>query len=146
MVASCLNRSVADLDGIKMIYGQSISLFHRSQKSDSCHHPTGAGSQFHKSDWYSVLKGRRTFDPFAEQDPHVHAAQKKLVIRPYAMETLKDLEPYVDSTIYHFMERMAEKSVGEIDLGKWFQLFAFGKSKFIVDGGMRSVDVDLRAI
>ncbi|KAG9724878.1 cytochrome P450 family protein, partial [Aureobasidium melanogenum] len=97
--------SVADLDGIKMIYG--------------------AGSQFHKSDWYSVLKGRRTFDPFAEQDPHVHAAQKKLVIRPYAMETLKDLEPYVDSTVYHFITRMRKKMTQQIDLGKWFQLFAF---------------------
>ncbi|KAI5262798.1 cytochrome P450 family protein [Aureobasidium subglaciale] len=97
--------SVADLDGIKMIYG--------------------AGSHFHKSDWYSVLKGHRTFDPFAEQDPHVHAAQKKLVIRPYAMETLKDLEPYVDSTVYHFISRMREKVTQEVDLGKWFQLFAF---------------------
>ncbi|KAI5205752.1 cytochrome P450 family protein [Aureobasidium subglaciale] len=97
--------SVADLDGIKMIYG--------------------AGSHFHKSDWYSVLKGHRTFDPFAEQDPHVHAAQKKLVIRPYAMETLKDLEPYVDSTVYHFISRMREKVTTQVDLGKWFQLFAF---------------------
>ncbi|KAI4723477.1 cytochrome P450 family protein [Aureobasidium sp. EXF-10727] len=97
--------SVADLDGVKMIYG--------------------AGSQFHKSDWYSVLKGHRTFDPFAEQDPHVHSAQKKLVIRPYAMETLRDLEPYVDSTIYHFITRMREKMSSQIDLGHWFQLFAF---------------------
>lgn len=46
------------------------------------------------------------------------------------METLKDLEPYVDSTVFHFCSRMREKMVGgaEIDLGKWFQLFAFGKS------------------
>ncbi|THW71757.1 cytochrome P450 family protein [Aureobasidium pullulans] len=100
------NPSIADLDGIKLIYG--------------------AGSQFHKSAWYSVLKGHRTFDPFAERDPHIHSAQKKLVIRPYAMETLKDLEPYVDSTVYHFITRMKEKmTLGEVDLGKWFQLFAF---------------------
>ena len=89
---------------------------------------TGAGTKFWKSDWYSVLKGRRTFDPFAEQNEHIHSAQKKLVTRPYSMETLKDLQPYVDNTIVHFIERMEEKRSGDIDLGKWVQLFAFGKS------------------
>jgi len=42
------------------------------------------------------------------------------------MESLKDLEPYVNQAIETFKFRMDEEQGGSVDLGKWVQLFAFG--------------------
>ncbi|KAK5465518.1 hypothetical protein LTS15_002081 [Exophiala xenobiotica] len=84
-------------------------------------------SMFRKAEWYHVLQGGRKFDLFAEQDVAIHASQRRLVSRIYAMETLKDLEPYVDTTVFRFVERMREHRGVSIDMGKWLQLFAFGK-------------------
>ncbi|KAF2189731.1 cytochrome P450 [Zopfia rhizophila CBS 207.26] len=97
--------SIADLPAIKQIYG--------------------SGSRFRKSDWYSVWQGHRKFDLFAGRDEKVHGQQRKLVARAYAMETLKDLEPYVDDAIEVFMRKMREQIPGRIDMSKWAQLFAF---------------------
>jgi len=46
------------------------------------------------------------------------------------MESLKDLEPYVNQAIETFKLRMDEKQGGSVDLGKWVQLFAFGMLGF----------------
>ncbi|GAB7338673.1 hypothetical protein MBLNU457_5399t3 [Dothideomycetes sp. NU457] len=97
--------SVADPAAIKQIYG--------------------AGTKFEKSDWYSVWQGHRTFDLFAERKSKVHGQQRKLVSRPYAMESLKDLEPYVDETTQLFLRKMDERLGQVVDMGNWFQLFAF---------------------
>ncbi|KAF2157283.1 cytochrome P450 [Myriangium duriaei CBS 260.36] len=97
--------SVSDLAVIKTIYG--------------------AGSKFSKSDWYSVWQGHRKFDLFGERNEKVHAQQRKLVSRAYAMETLKDLEPYVESTIGTLFENLDRRQGQIIDLGNWVQLFAF---------------------
>jgi len=101
--------SVADPTTIKMIYG--------------------AGTKFEKSDWYSVWQGHRKFDLFAERSEKVHGQQRKLVSRPYAMESLKDLEPYVDETTQLFLRKMDERLGQVVDMGNWFQLFAFGESE-----------------
>ena len=79
-----------------------------------------------------MLQGGRKFDLFAEQDVAVHASQRRLVSRIYAMETLKDLEPYVDATVFRFVERMQAQQGSNIDMGKWLQLFAFGRSPSIL--------------
>jgi len=100
--------SVADPNTIKQIYG--------------------AGTKFEKSDWYSVWQGHRTFDLFAERSERIHGQQRKLVSRPYAMESLKDLEPYVDETTQLFLRKMDERLGQVVDMGNWFQLFAFGTS------------------
>ena len=46
------------------------------------------------------------------------------------METLKDLEPYVEATVARFIAKiqdmLLENSVLDIDIGKWLQLLAFG--------------------
>ena len=48
------------------------------------------------------------------------------------METLKDLEPYVDATVARFVAKMQRmlpaKKALDIDMGKWLQLFAFGRA------------------
>ena len=99
--------SVADPTAIKTIYG--------------------AGTKFNKSDWYSVWQGHRVFDLFGERNEKIHGQQRRLVSRPYAMESLKDLEPYVDNTVQVFLDAMSQRHGQVIDLGKWVQLFAFGK-------------------
>ena len=86
----------------------------------------GAGTKYRKSSWYSVWQGYRTFDLFAERDEKVHAQQRRLVSRAYAMESLKDLEAYVDDTVTLFLGKMEEMQGQIIDMGNWVQLFAFG--------------------
>jgi hypothetical protein len=86
----------------------------------------GAGSKYAKSDWYSVWQGHRKFDLFAERDEKLHGRQRALVSRAYSMTSLYDLEQYVDDTIKVFLEKMAEAK-GQVDLGKWVQLYAFGE-------------------
>ena len=101
---------VADLQGFKKIYG--------------------AGSAFVKSDWYNVFRGSRKFDLAGHTDEKIHGIQRKLVARAYTMDTLKDLEPYVDTSVKLFMEQMGKVSGQKVDMGYWLQLFAFGSSPF----------------
>lgn len=92
----------------------------------------GAGSRFRKSDWYSVWQGHRTFDLFGERDEKVHGKQRRLVSNIYSLDQLKKMEPYVDSTLTLFLSRLDEvRAQGAIDMGKWTQMFAFGKTRLI---------------
>ena len=96
---------------------------------------TGAGSKFRKADWYDVLQGGRKFDLFGEQDIALHASQRRVVSRIYAMETLKDLEPYVDATVKSFVAKLEGVLSGNealgIDIGEWLQWFAFGTDRIL---------------
>lgn len=86
-----------------------------------------SGNAFLKSDWYSVWRGTRKVDLFAGQDPSTHGKHRKMVARAYTMETLKDLEPYVDKCIGVLVEQF-DKRVGEsVDMAKWVHLFSFGE-------------------
>lgn len=119
--------SVSDLSAIKSIYG--------------------AGTKFRKSDWYSVWQGRRKFDLFAERDEGVHGRQRRLVSRAYAMESLRDLERFVDESVRVFLGKMDEKarSGKVVDLGNWVQLFAFGQlGSFLVDERLAAMGADAR--
>jgi hypothetical protein len=53
------------------------------------------------------------------------------------METLKDLEPYVEATLHRFMAKikrmMYNNKAIDIDIGTWLQLFAFGKALYHID-------------
>ena len=87
----------------------------------------GAGSKFRKSDWYSVWQGHRTFDLFGERDEKIHSKQRRLVSNIYSLDQLKKMEPYVDSTLTLFLERLGEAAKkGAVDMAKWNQIFAFG--------------------
>ena len=81
--------SVSDVAAIKQIYR--------------------AGTKFYKSDWYSVMQGRRKFDLFAERNERLHGEQRRLVSSAYSMEALKDLEPFVDKAISVFMDCMNQR-------------------------------------
>ncbi|KAF2739943.1 cytochrome P450 [Polyplosphaeria fusca] len=85
----------------------------------------GSASKFKKGRWYEVIKGHREFDIFGVQDIKTHTQQRKLTARAYTMESLKDLEPYVDNAIEVFMGKMKEQIDKKIDMGYWIQLFAF---------------------
>lgn len=87
----------------------------------------GAGTKFRKSDFYIVWQGKRKLDLFAERDEAVHAAYRRLVSRPYAMSSLKELEPYVDDALHVFLGKMKSMAGQSVDMGYWFQLFAFGR-------------------
>ena len=99
--------SVSDVAAIKQIYR--------------------AGTKFYKSEWYSVMQGRRKFDLFAERNERLHGEQRRLVSSAYSMEALKDLEPFVDTAINVFMDCMKQREGQIVDMGNWVQLFAFGK-------------------
>lgn len=94
--------------------------------SHSADPPTGAGTKFKKSDWYSVWQGHRKFDLFAERDERIHGTQRRLVSRIYSMDSLKDLEKYVDDAVDVFMTKMQEMQGQSVNMGLWVQLFAFG--------------------
>ncbi|KXH30565.1 cytochrome P450 oxidoreductase [Colletotrichum nymphaeae SA-01] len=117
--------SISDLTSIKTIYG--------------------AGSKFRKSDFYSVWQGRRKFDIFPERDDRIHSAQRRLISRPYAMTSLKELEPYVDSAIQVFLGKLGGMLGRTVDLGNWVQLYAFdviGEVTFSKRFGFMDVESD----
>ena len=87
----------------------------------------GSGNKFRKSDWYSVWQGHRQFDLFGERDEHIHRAQRKLVSRIYSMDSMKEMEPYVDAAVAVFLSQLGKRVGQTIDMGRWVQLFAFGK-------------------
>ncbi|KAF5517410.1 Cytochrome P450 monooxygenase gsfF [Colletotrichum aenigma] len=127
-------RYFSSFAGIPGPYWASLSrgwLAYHSYKGDlhvimmRLHEIHGAGSKFRKSDWYSVWQGRRKFDLFPERDDAIHAAQRRLVSRPYAMSTLKELEPYVDSAIHVLFDKLNEMVGQTVDMGNWVQLYAF---------------------
>ncbi|KAF2088868.1 cytochrome P450 [Saccharata proteae CBS 121410] len=117
--------SVSDLTAIKKIYG--------------------AGTKFRKSDWYSVWQGRRKLDIFAGRDEAMHAHDRRLISRAYAMDSLKDLEQYVDDSIHVFMANMSARQGQSFDMGYWVQLFAFdiiGEITFSKRFGFMDVGAD----
>jgi hypothetical protein len=85
-------------------------------------------SAFPKSDWYSVFRGTRKVDLFAGQDQRAHGLHRKMVARAYAMDTLKDLEPYVDGCLGMLVEQLDRRAGQRVDMAKWVHLFSFGKS------------------
>ncbi|KAF2120620.1 cytochrome P450 [Lophiotrema nucula] len=97
--------SVADLAAFRNIYSVS--------------------SKFRKSDWYSVWQGHRKFDIFAGRDIKVHAQQRRLTARAFSLESLKELEPYIDNMIETFCRKMKGMAGEKVDMAYWLQLFAF---------------------
>ncbi|KAI0512526.1 cytochrome P450 [Xylaria bambusicola] len=84
---------------------------------------------FSKSASYSVVQGSRPFDLAGERNEKVHAAQRRLVARPYSMESTLRLEPQIDELVRILLGKLdavATSSTQQvIDLGHWLQLFAF---------------------
>ncbi|KAH7042229.1 cytochrome P450 [Macrophomina phaseolina] len=87
----------------------------------------GAGNNFPKSDFYSPFAGKRPFDLLAQQDERIHGQQRRLVAGAYTLETMKSLEPYVNTTIQILLDKLQEVGANghPIDLAYLIQLFAF---------------------
>ncbi|KAH7133758.1 pisatin demethylase [Dactylonectria macrodidyma] len=129
--------SVSDPQAIKVIYGLN--------------------SGFVKSDFYPVqqttTKGTPLQSMFNTTDNKFHAKLRRAVSNAYAMSTLVNFEPLVDSTSAEFLKQLKERyanrsgDAGECDLGKWLQFYAFdvigeltySKRLGFVDNG---IDVD----
>ncbi|KAK9855652.1 Cytochrome P450 [Penicillium brevicompactum] len=75
-----------------------------------------------------MSKGKIIQGLFNTQDDQLHRSMKKPIAGIYSMSNLVSFEPYVDSTIGFFLERLEDaqgKGNGKIDLGTWLQWFAF---------------------
>lgn len=75
-----------------------------------------------------MSKGKIIQGLFNTQDTSLHRSMKKPIAGIYSMSNLVNFEPYVDSTIKFFLERLEDvqtKKNGPIDLGTWLQWFAF---------------------
>ncbi|CAK7217942.1 hypothetical protein SCUCBS95973_003319 [Sporothrix curviconia] len=91
----------------------------------------GTGANLPKGDFYRVLQplahGRVVQGLFNTQDERLHRALKRPIAGIYSMTNLVSFEPYVDTTIRVFLERMETQQAAQktVDLGAWLQFFAF---------------------
>ncbi|KAL7268166.1 hypothetical protein RUND412_009219 [Rhizina undulata] len=92
----------------------------------------GVGKGFVKSEFYPVqqsfAKGKRVQGIFNTTDDNLHAALKRPISHAYAMSSLVDYEPLVDSTSTLFISRLTAlfASTGAVcDFGEWLQWYAF---------------------
>ncbi|KAJ2987475.1 hypothetical protein NUW58_g4482 [Xylaria curta] len=86
-----------------------------------------ASKAFPKGACYSVIQGTRPFDLANERNEKIHGAQRRLVARPYSMDSTKRFEPQIDvllDTLLRQLDGFAKTSQ-VFDLGFWIQLYAF---------------------
>jgi len=92
-------------------------------------------SGFVKSEFYpvqqTIARGRRLFTLFTSTDSAFHAKLRRAVSNAYAMSTLVQFEPLVDSTTLEFLNQLEKRFAnkpgadGVCDFGKWLQYYAF---------------------
>jgi hypothetical protein len=92
----------------------------------------GINSGYVKSGFYPVMQnfsaGRAIQSMFNTTDETLHRQLKRPVAHAYAMSTLKEFEPFVDSTTSLLLQKLAEKYADtgtECDLGQWLHWYAF---------------------
>ena len=88
-------------------------------------------SKFPKADWYDAWKhpSPDRWTLFPDRDMKRHAETRKRFQAMYSMSSLVNYEGYVDECAEVFGRRLTEfASKGQvIDMGRWFQLYAFGE-------------------
>lgn len=72
------------------------------------------------------MHGNSTWNVTTEQNERLHGEQRRLVSKAYSVDSLKNLEPFVDHTVAHFLTRLRGYAGQVINLGDWLQLFAIG--------------------
>ncbi|KAH7410197.1 pisatin demethylase [Phaeosphaeria sp. MPI-PUGE-AT-0046c] len=92
-------------------------------------------SGFVKSNFYPVqqalAKGVPLKTLFTTTDEAFHAKLRRAVNNAYAMSSLVQFEPLVDSAIHEFLAQLRSRYTAEsgnekvVDFGKWLQFFAF---------------------
>ncbi|KAL3487074.1 cytochrome P450 [Aspergillus germanicus] len=130
-------------------YGPIVRLGPRTvsiNDPDACRTIYGIKSGFTKSAFYpvqaTIAKGQTLQSLFNTRDEGFHARLRRAVASGYAMSTLVEFEPLVESTITAFLgqleERYATQPEGEkknneeeksskalCDFGQWLQFYAF---------------------
>ncbi|KAB5550751.1 cytochrome P450 [Coniochaeta sp. 2T2.1] len=100
--------SISDIEASRIIYGH--------------------GSRFPKSSWYSTWASPGAWSIFGDQSIHRHAQNRKLYQHTYSMTSLVTYEPFVDQASDLFLQRLnelANAGGAPIDMGHWFQCYAF---------------------
>ncbi|KAF3904234.1 hypothetical protein ABW21_db0208119 [Orbilia brochopaga] len=72
-----------------------------------------------------IFQGKPYQNLFNTTDEDFHARIKKPVARAYAMSTIVEYEPFVNSTTDLFLQKLTELSGQEIDFSVWLQYYAF---------------------
>ncbi|KAK1813004.1 hypothetical protein LTR12_012603 [Friedmanniomyces endolithicus] len=92
----------------------------------------GINKGYVKSDfyavWQNVIRGKRSPSLVFTTDEQQHALLRRPVAGAFALSTLVEFEPLIDSTTAVFLTRLDElfASTGKVcDLGIWLQWFAF---------------------
>jgi hypothetical protein len=90
---------------------------------------------FVKSGFYpvqqTIAKGRRLYTMFSTTDERFHAKLRRAVANAYALSTLVQFEPLVDSTTLAFLDQLEKRfadrdgSAGICDFSTWLQFYAF---------------------
>ncbi|KAL0933453.1 cytochrome p450 pisatin [Colletotrichum truncatum] len=109
--------SINDAEASKMIYGH--------------------GTQFPKSVWYSAFQpNEKMWNIFSDQSIKRHAYNRRLYTHAFSMTSLVSYEPYLDECGEIFSQRLLEfsKSGAPVDLGHWFQCFAFDAIAYVTYG------------
>lgn len=97
----------------------------------------GHGTQFPKSAWYSSFQPNETaWNIFADQSIQHHAHNRRFFTNAYAMTSLVHYEPFLDECGQIFSERLLgfSKLGAAVDIGHWFQCFAFDAVAYITYG------------
>ncbi|WPH00939.1 Hypothetical protein R9X50_00377300 [Acrodontium crateriforme] len=92
----------------------------------------GIGKGYLKSDfyapWQNVVNGKRTPSLVFTTDEALHATMRRPVASAFALSTLVEFEPLIDSTTAVFLSRLDELYAGtskSCNLGQWLQWYAF---------------------
>jgi hypothetical protein len=79
----------------------------------------------------AIAKGVPLQTLFTATDEVLHAKLRRATSNAYAMSSLVQFEPFVNSTIREFVKQLHERYVDDenadrmLDFGEWLQLFAF---------------------
>ncbi|KAI8713863.1 hypothetical protein NCS52_01232100 [Fusarium sp. LHS14.1] len=113
-----------DIDHVKL-HGRYGKLVRLGPNAISVSDPSairqiyGLAAGFKKSDFYTVqqtlAKGRPLFTLFTSTDTKFHAKLRRSVSSAYAMSTLVQFEPYVDSTTVELIRQIDERFKDNIE-------------------------------
>lgn len=91
----------------------------------------GLSSGFTKTRFYDMFvlpyRGQFTRSLFTTLDETYHSTYKRPIANAYSMSSLVEFEPFVDTTMQLFMQRLDEfvSSGAQVNFGVWLQMFAF---------------------
>ncbi|EWC46032.1 hypothetical protein DRE_04825 [Drechslerella stenobrocha 248] len=96
---------------------------------DAIHTIYNVQDKFPKSQFYTpqqfIFQGKPYENLFNTTNEDFHHIIKKPIMRAYAMSTIVEYEPFVNSTTDLFLKKLEELSGQTIDFAAWLQYYAF---------------------